>query len=644
MKKRIYLVQASAVYGESVKSVYLPYAIGCLAAYAFADERIKEEYTLGRFIFLREDIDAVVASLEEPYFVGFSTYIWNMEYNRIFAKKLKEKYPDVIIAFGGHNVKPDGSDLNDIPEADVIMHGEGEEVFKNLLLSLANGDSLRKVSGISYRAEGAIISTPAGEPADIASFPSPYTEGYFDDIIKDPEILPSIVWETNRGCPNRCAFCDWGSLKSKLRQFPMERIRAELDWMAENKIEYVYCADSNFGIYPRDTEIADMIIAYNEKYGYPKVFRTNYTKNKDDVVFEISSKLINRRIGKSPTLSFQSLSPDVLEKIGRNNMDLVNFKRLMARYSEAKVPVFSELILGLPGETYDSFTDGICDLIESNQHTALGIYPCELLPNSRMGSREYCEKYGIRTVRTEFAQYHTKPENDGIREISNIVIATSDMGPEDWKRSFIFSVCVQTFHNLALTRAVAIYLNKEKNVAYKRFYEALIEYIASAGENTVCGRVFRKIRALTDGVVDGKNSFSCLYGDEERLLWSFEEYMFLVLAKEADRFYDEIGGFVRSFGVEDDIFDALMTYQNAIIKKPGKPGMELTLDYDFYGYFCRIYQDGYKPLEKIKNTISVCDTPAASWDEYARLNVWYGRRDDAQLYTGKKNTVYQTFG
>ncbi len=79
MKKRIYLVQASAVYGESVKSAYLPYAAGCLAAYAFADERIRREYELGRFIFIREEIDNAVASLEDPYFVGFSSYIWNME-------------------------------------------------------------------------------------------------------------------------------------------------------------------------------------------------------------------------------------------------------------------------------------------------------------------------------------------------------------------------------------------------------------------------------------------------------------------------------------------------------------------------------------------------------------------------------------
>ena len=114
-KKRVYLIQASAVYGESLRTAYLPYAAGCLAAYAWADETIKARYSLGRFIFTRENIQEAVDSLEEPYLVGFSSYIWNMEYNRCFAKALRARYPQVLIVFGGHHIAPDGSDLLTLP-------------------------------------------------------------------------------------------------------------------------------------------------------------------------------------------------------------------------------------------------------------------------------------------------------------------------------------------------------------------------------------------------------------------------------------------------------------------------------------------------------------------------------------------------
>ncbi|MCR5688917.1 MAG: radical SAM protein [Clostridiales bacterium] len=641
--KKVYLVQASAVYGESVKSAYLPYAAGCLAAYAFADEAIRREYELGRFIFTREDIDTAVASLEDPYFVGFSSYVWNMEYNRRFARKLKEVYPDTIVAFGGHSVRPDGSDLDTIPEADIIMHGEGEEVFRSLLLTFASGGDLGEVNNISYRKNGVTVTTEYRVPPTIENYPSPYLEGYFDDIVKNSGITPSMIWETNRGCPNRCAFCDWGALKSRIRMFPDSRIRAEIDWMVRNRIEFVYCADANFGLFPRDEEITDMIIESNKKYGYPQVFKTNYTKNKDDVVFDISTKLMRSRIGKSPTLSFQSLSPEVLENIGRSNMELEHFKNLMTRYNESGTHVYSELILGLPGETYDSFADGICTLLDCNQHTAIGIYPCELLPNSLLGSKEYRERFDIRTVNTSFTQFHTKVEKKDVPEHSNVIISTSTMGIDGWKRSCIFAVFIQALHNLAMTRAVAIYLRKEKNVSYRDFYESLIDRCREQGENSVCGEAYRRISELVDGVIAGKNSFSCVYGEEEKLTWAFDEFLFIFLMKHADAFYRELEDFVGRFGADPDILGDLLLYQQEVMKRPGKNELSLTLSYDLYNYYKRIYTDRYAPPEKKTNLLYAVDRAAPSWDEWSRICVWYGRRDDAQLFTGRNNNVEQTF-
>lgn len=639
MKKNIYFVQVSAVYGESVKTAYLPYASGCLAAYAWKDETIAENYNIGRFIFIRENIDRAIDSLEEPFLVGFSSYIWNMEYNREFARRLKLRYPECIVLFGGHNVNPDGSNLDDMPYCDIVMHGEGEEPFKALLLALHEGKLLSGVNNISYRENGKIVSTKKNVPCSIENYPSPYLEGCFDSIIKESGISPSIIWETNRGCPNRCAFCDWGALKAKVRHFPIERIKAELDWMVKNKVEYVYCADANFGLFPRDTEIADMIIKYRDTYGYPQVFKTNYTKNRDDVVFEISRKLIRKSIGKSPTLSFQSLSPEVLKNIGRSNMELDHFKNLMARYNKADVPVYSELILGLPGETYESFSEGICTLLDCGQHTCIGIYPCELLPNSMLANPEYMREFGIKTIRTPFSQYHCIQNSDDVGELSNIIVSTNAMNIENWRRSFIFSICVQAFHNLGLTRAVAIYLKHEKGVTYKEFYEKLIEWLDSMPDSSVSGGAYAHLKQLTVDVSEGKGTFSVPFGEKEIITWSFEEYIFFRLAKELDGFYKEFSEFAKSFDSDIQTLDALLAYQKDIINQPNKGCCEIKNSYDFYGYFNRIYADSYSPLEKQKTHLQIEGETLNGWDEYARVCIWYGRRDDAQLYTGKKNTV-----
>lgn len=640
MAKNIYLVQASAVYGESVKTAYLPYAAGCLASYAFDDSEVAREYSFGRFVYLREDIESAVESLTEPFLVGFSCYIWNMEYNKAFAKRLKEKYPSCITVFGGHSVSPDGSGLDAIPQADILIHGEGEEPFRRLLLALANGGDLAEVSNISYRDENnTAVTTQYSPPGEISAYPSPYLEGWFDGIIENGSIRPSVIWETNRGCPNKCAFCDWGALKAKVRHFPDERVKAELEWMVRNKIEYVYCADANFGLFERDTVIADMIVDYNRKTGWPKVFKTNYTKSRDDVVFEISGKLIDAGIGKSPTLSFQSLSLPVLESIGRSNMELEHFKGLMASYSLAGVPVYSELILGLPGETYDSFSTGISRLLECNQHTAIGIYPCELLPNSLMGSKEYIERFSIKTVHTPFSQYHCSPSQGGTVEYSDLVISTASMDDRQWKRSFIFSICVQAFHNLGLTRMLAMYLYNEKGITYKDFYERLIRWLSSLDESTVCGGVYAELVQLTQGIVDGHNSLSVPFGKNEIITWSYEEYVFLRLVEQYDEFSHQISEFMRGFDDGSGVIDDLVNYQLSCIKKPGIPEIQISCEHDFYDYFADMCSGKARSLEKRDCVVYSKGESADNFDEFARISVWYGRRDDAQLYIGNKNTV-----
>ncbi|HQK73504.1 MAG TPA: cobalamin-dependent protein, partial [Clostridiales bacterium] len=128
-RKNVYIIQANPVYGETEKTVYIPYAAGCIAAFAWADERVKANFRLGRFIYTREDVGTAAASLDAPALAAFSCSVWNMEYNKALAQKIKKLYPSCIILFGGHHVSPDASNLADFEYVDVLVHGGGEEAF-----------------------------------------------------------------------------------------------------------------------------------------------------------------------------------------------------------------------------------------------------------------------------------------------------------------------------------------------------------------------------------------------------------------------------------------------------------------------------------------------------------------------------------
>ncbi len=648
--KNVYLVQANPVYGESMKNTYLPYAAGSVAAFAWADKAVAANYRLGRIVFLRENIDDAVASLDNPFLVGFSSYIWNTEYNKEFARRLKKRFPGCVTVFGGHNVQPDASDLAEDACADIAVHGEGEVPFREILLALLKGgikgDCLGEISNISYRgSDGTIRSTPKSPPADIAGFPSPLLTGVFNDIIKLPEFQFSYPWETNRGCPNNCAYCDWGGLKYGIREFPMERLRAELDWLAAHNIEFLYCTDANFGILDRDEQIVDLIIDSKKRTGYPDKLKANYTKNRNRFVLNLGIKLMEHNIGKSATLAFQTLNPAALKNIGRAGMNLEHFKRLMTLYNEAGVPVYSDLILGLPGETYGSFADGICTLFDCGQHKAMGIYPCELLPNSHMAQPEYRQKHGIEAKKIPFSQYHCVENENDVREFSYIVTQTNTMLVDDWKKSYLFSVFVQALHNLGLTRAIAMFLRYELAVPYRAFYEKLIARFSALPDDSLCGSEYALMARLTEGIARGENSFTRVFEGLGNITWGYEEHIFLRFAAGIDEFYREVEAFLDEFLADSGLRAGLVRYQKGIVRKLGESSITVHSAYDFYGYFQKLYLDKYEPLRKTPVTLRFEDSdPSLTWEDYGRKNIWFGRYDDNTLYTGGKKSPVVEYG
>ena len=385
--KNIYFVQVGF---EFDGSVYLPCAAGALIAYAKQFAEINENYTFPAIIYQREKLQTALDKIKDPFMVAFSCAVWNMEYNKALAKLVKAKYPHCHIHFGGHSVSEEGELLENEPYIDSLMFGEGEQPFAAMLRALP-GD-LSGVKNIAYRgADGETVQTPREYYDDISGYPSPYLSGIFDSILaENPGTSFLSVLETNRGCPYSCAYCDWCAGK-KMRFFPMERVKADIDWLAEHKIEYCFCADSNFGMFTRDVEIARYLIESKKKRGYPQVFRPCYEKNSAERVFQICAALNSVQMDKGATLAYQTLSAEALKNIGRQNLTMEHFASLMQMYNGAGIPTYSELILGLPGETKESFCRGLCKLLESGQHNSVSVYYCEMLPNSELATKKNIE-------------------------------------------------------------------------------------------------------------------------------------------------------------------------------------------------------------------------------------------------------------
>jgi len=634
VKRNVYMFQPNYFYG---KDAYLPYAIGSLAAYAWSDPEIQRTYELRALGYARNRIESVVKSLQNPFLCAFSCYVWNYEYNKALAREIKSAYPMCKIVFGGHQISRNFCDESE-NYVDVYIYDEGEIPFKKLLLAWSRDDSLESVPCIKYKAVdgGTLWRYTQSFIILETEFPSPYLTGIFDKIMEDASLSFTPTLETNRGCPFTCAYCDWGIYKSKLRQFPMERVKAEIDWFSEHKIDLVMGADSNFGIYARDEEIIDYMIFKKQSTGYPRKFRVSYTKNTGERVFSINQKLNTEGMCKGATLSFQSMNKDTLDAIGRKNISVHYFSELMERYNTENIPTYSEIILGLPEETFDSFCYGVDQLLENGQHTSINMYLCELLPNSAMAQPAFMDKYKITVADVILNQYHCRPPKGDILERSRIVTGTSSLPTAEWKKMYYYSLVLQSFHCLGLTQYIAIYLHYEENISYRSFYLKLLAWCME-DSSTVAGRAFLRISDIFEKYLDGNFQ---VYVDDRfgDLVWPLDEAWYLEILYRINEFYQELDAYLSA---QYPFFmgkagQQLLTYQHHAIYTPFSEQKELVLNYDFPTYFSQLLSGDYHKVEEgefafqIKINNAICE-----WDKFAVEVVWYGRKG------GKKRLFFQ---
>lgn len=631
MQKNIYMAQINYLHGNST---FLPYAVGTLIANAKKYDEIDGFYSFREPVFIREPVNKVIDRIDdEPFLFGFSNYIWNHEYNKVLARKIKEKYPDCFIFFGGHQVSPDASLLEKEEYIDCLCFGEGEEVFAELLLALKNNTSLQDVPNIAYRENGQVLISKARKIERI-DYPSPYLTGVFDSILEHyPEIDFHAVIETNRGCPYRCAYCDWGNLHSNVRFFSEDKVMQELKWLSDHNIRGFGCADANFGMFERDEKFVDEMVRLHNDEGVLTRFQVSSAKNSNDRVFRISKKLNECGMDKGATLSFQSLSEEVLSNIQRKNIPVESFSSLLNMYNEAGIATYSELILGLPGETYESFVEGIDILLNAGQHGSIYIHDCEWLPCSAMGNKEYTAKHGLEYVVVPLNEPHTIIDrNEEIEEYSRLIVKTNTMSHSDWIKMNIYSATVQCFHHEGLLLHFALYLKNEKGVPYSHFYNRFIEYMFENPES-VGGRVYRNLKNRFEEVIKGKSGIvweDRRFGD---VGWPSEEYVFLNTAYEFDKFYDEIKDFIRGFFDDDEVFESLFRYQKNVVKMPFTDRIEFESDYNFKEYFLNTLCGNPIDLRKIKcRNVIEKTVKCNSWKDYARYVLWYGRKDSRNIY------------
>jgi radical SAM superfamily enzyme YgiQ (UPF0313 family) len=391
--------------------------------------------------------DALLEAPENYACLALSNYAWNFNLDRHFLQMAKLKNPDILTVMGGPNIDTCSDAetealLRDLPGLDLYILGEGEYAFSRLMKSVRDG--ARDIELILQDMPGSVIGLDKTKrrmirgscdddiaPCDLSTLPSPYLTGTLDEFLKDPRMVPVI--ETSRGCPYTCAYCCWGTaINSRVRPFDTDTVIEELRYISlksKNPLKALYIADANFGILKRDIEIAHAIKAMNLRDGSHRNIYVFFAKNINDRTMEIAETLKELT---DVAMSKQTLDPDVLEIIGRKNIPDKDYERALKDLKRIGVRVFCELIYGLPGESSESFLQGLEKMYQEG--VAIAIYPLLLIKGSKINSRAFRKEYGIRSAFRIMPRYTGSFRDINSLEYEEILVSHSRLPESDFFR------------------------------------------------------------------------------------------------------------------------------------------------------------------------------------------------------------------
>ncbi len=336
MKKRIVLTTLNARYTHA--SIGLRYLHANLGEF-------KDDTAIREFV-INENVQSLAEEIleYEPKIVGIGVYIWNAGDVSELIDVIKKVSPETVVVLGGPEASYTPFRCN-FDGADYIIQGEGEIAFYELCGTLLNGE----------RPEHRIIKAPIIKLNDITM---PY------DLYDDNDVANRYIYvESSRGCPFLCEFC-LSAIDEKVRYFPLEPLLEAFETLWQRGVRNFKFIDRTFNLNMKFANaLMDFFLSKEPPYfAHFEVIPDHFPDSIKERIAQFPPGSLQLEVG------IQTLNPEIADNINRP-LRIEKIKRnLDFLENQTQSHMHLDLIVGLPGETLESFgrnLDTLCAISRS---------------------------------------------------------------------------------------------------------------------------------------------------------------------------------------------------------------------------------------------------------------------------------------